>query len=689
MLVMKRIIVVLVGVVTAVMSLWAKSESKFQESYAFNRGVEAYEDGDMQGALDWFNKELELHPDNGYAYIYISVVRLGNEDYGMSLSAINQALKKLPKKEKSYKSLAYRHRGNIYLAMGDTISGLGDFETAIKLDPENMKNYETRAQLYYELKRYDLSDADYKKMIDLDPGDVMGYMGIGRNAKCQDNWDDAVKQFNYVIKLAPDYSPGYSFRGEYYINQNRWPEAADDIVKALDIDGDEKAYSLMKNFPKEHVNTLKTKLKIQMAKQPKQQLWPFYLGVVADQNEEYDEAISYYEKANSIDAHPALLRNIANDYINKNNYSKALDYADRALAIDPEDYEGMSQRADILSNLGRYTECLEERDKYVAQYPESAYGYLCRAYDRQSARLNEEAIEDFNMVELLAPKISDVSSFFLNRGDSYRFIGKLAEANKDYNRVLELECDSVMTSESCSPLAYAHLGNSEKAIEKTREVLKNDTTAVALYNSACVYACIGNSAEALKCLKAAVDKGYDNYPRACQDYDLESLVSMPEFEEIMKSLKMKMEQNDILPEEDAADYRTEIVEVPFSKEGGVTKVKCEINGVPLHFVFDTGAADVTLSMVEANFMLKNDYIKPSDIIGTARYVDANGDISEGTTINLRKVNFGGLELENVRASVVRNQKAPLLLGQSVVGRLGKVEIDNVGMKLVITHKVRK
>ena len=40
------------------------------------------------------------------------------------------------------------------------------------------------------------------------------------------------------------------------------------------------------------------------------------------------------------------------------------------------------------------------------------------------------------------------------------------------------------------------------------------------------------------------------------------------------------------------------------------------------------------------------------------------------------VGGGGEELINVRASVVRNQQAPILLGQSVLGRLGKIEIDN-------------
>ena len=38
------------------------------------------------------------------------------------------------------------------------------------------------------------------------------------------------------------------------------------------------------------------------------------------------------------------------------------------------------------------------------------------------------------------------------------------------------------------------------------------------------------------------------------------------------------------------------------------------------------------------------------------------------------------------ASVVRNQKAPLLRGQSVLGRVGSIEIDNPGKKLIITYK---
>jgi len=105
-------------------------------------------------------------------------------------------------------------------------------------------------------------------------------------------------------------------------------------------------------------------------------------------------------------------------------------------------------------------------------------------------------------------------------------------------------------------------------------------------------------------------------------------------------------------------------------------VKCTINNLPLSFIFDTGASIVSLSQVEATFMMKNGYLSKSDVIGDSYYTDASGNVNVGTTINLKKVDFGGFELTNVKASVVKNQNAPLLLGQSVLGRLGKIEIDN-------------
>ena len=126
------------------------------------------------------------------------------------------------------------------------------------------------------------------------------------------------------------------------------------------------------------------------------------------------------------------------------------------------------------------------------------------------------------------------------------------------------------------------------------------------------------------------------------------------------------------------------MEIPFTKSGGVTKVDCTINDLPLNFIFDTGASDVTISQVEANFMYKNGYLDSRDIVGKKTYQVATGAIAVGTTIILKEIKFGGLILRDVRASVVETQNAPLLLGQTVLQRLGKIEIDNTQRILKIT-----
>ena len=117
------------------------------------------------------------------------------------------------------------------------------------------------------------------------------------------------------------------------------------------------------------------------------------------------------------------------------------------------------------------------------------------------------------------------------------------------------------------------------------------------------------------------------------------------------------------------------VTINMKRENGVSILPCKVNGLNLKFIFDTGASDVSISMTEATFMLKNDYLSPDDIIGKSNYRDANGNISEGVNINLRELEIGGLKLYNVKASVVTNIKAPLLLGQTAISKLGIVQLD--------------
>ena len=119
-------------------------------------------------------------------------------------------------------------------------------------------------------------------------------------------------------------------------------------------------------------------------------------------------------------------------------------------------------------------------------------------------------------------------------------------------------------------------------------------------------------------------------------------------------------------------------EIKINKEpNGLYTIPCEVNGLKLRFILDTGASAVSLSMTEAEFMYKNGYIEDNDFLGTAKSLIASGDIRESYVINLKQVKIGTKILKNVIASVDKGLSAPLLLGQSVLSRLGEWAIrDN-------------
>ena len=119
------------------------------------------------------------------------------------------------------------------------------------------------------------------------------------------------------------------------------------------------------------------------------------------------------------------------------------------------------------------------------------------------------------------------------------------------------------------------------------------------------------------------------------------------------------------------------------KKGGVYYLPIKINGMPMEFVYDTGASSVSISLAEAMYLSKNGKLAKSDILGNQYFTDANGDISEGTKIILREIKIGNKTLYNVEASIVHNLKAPLLLGQSALKRFGKIVFDTKNQTLTL------
>ena len=654
---------------------------KRPDSYNYSRGVEAINNNNAEEALDYLNKEINEHPDNGYAFAWIALVRNYNEEFGRALTAANVAVKKIPSKDKEYKAFAYGTRAQVYLNLEDTIQALKDYSQAINIVPDDDRFYNQRAQVYYEQGKYDLADKDYLKMISLKEGDVMGYMGIGRNANAQKRYEDAIKQFDYVVKLEPNYSSAYSFRAESYIGLKKYNEAIDDVISALGIDRDRKAFYELQELADSAFEQTVAKLKVQKIKEPNEQSWDYDLGIVYERAAKYNKAIAYYKESLEKESNIITASRISSCYDDLGDYDKALEYCNQAIALDSVKANYLYEKANILDNAGRTQEAIKTMSDYIANTPDEPAGYYQRGWFKDYSGDIEGALEDYTMAITLQP---NVAYAYLNRGVLYRLKGENAKAESDFKQVVRL--DSIPEEAECSFYAYYYLGQKDKAIEILNTILDKDKKGNC-YDAACLYSVMGEKEKALSYLRQSLEDGYRRFAHIKRDRDLNNIRNTEEFKVLMKEYEEKHLQ-EIAADADGDDsaYELKVEEIPFTKEGGVCKVKCAINGLPLHFIFDTGAADVSISSVEATFMAKNDFLSSSDIIGKQNYQTADGNITEGTIINLKDVKLGSLHLNNIKASVVRNQAAPLLLGQSVLSKLGKIEIDNTKKVLRITHK---
>ncbi|MCW4111983.1 tetratricopeptide repeat protein [Segatella copri] len=654
---------------------------KRPDSYNYSRGVEAINNNNAEEALDYLNKEINEHPDNGYAFAWIALVRNYNEEFGRALTAANVAVKKIPSKDKEYKAFAYGTRAQVYLNLEDTIQALKDYSQAINIVPDDDRFYNQRAQVYYEQGKYDLAEKDYLKMISLKEGDVMGYMGIGRNANAQKRYEDAIKQFDYVVKLEPNYSSAYSFRAESYIGLKKYNEAIDDVISALGIDRDRKAFYELQELADSAFEQTVAKLKVQKIKEPNEQSWDYDLGIVYERAAKYNKAIAYYKESLEKESNIITASRISSCYDDLGDYDKALEYCNQAIALDSVKANYLYEKANILDNAGRTQEAIKTMSDYIANTPDEPAGYYRRGWFKDHSGDIEGALEDYTMAITLQP---NVAYAYLNRGVLYRLKGENAKAESDFKQVVRL--DSIPEEAECSFYAYYYLGQKDKAIEILNTILDKDKKGNC-YDAACLYSVMGEKEKALSYLRQSLEDGYRRFAHIKRDRDLNNIRNTEEFKVLLKEYEEKHLQ-EIAADADGDDsaYELKVEEISFTKEGGVCKVKCVINGLPLHFIFDTGATDVSISSVEATFMAKNDFLSSSDIIGKQNYQTADGNITEGTIINLKDVKLGSLHLNNIKASVVRNQAAPLLLGQSVLSKLGKIEIDNTKKVLRITHK---
>lgn len=659
---------------------------------------ELIDQNDIRGAYEYFGKALQDDPNNVFALNEMARIEAAND---MTSEALNHIAKVLSSGSKEYDMIgsAYLTRHQINLYSGNDEAALNDLKNCIeayaKSPVQNQSGYFAMSNYYESKGNYDNMLACARKCIELRPVNINSHIAAARAYRLLKRLDDARAEINIAIYLSRGSSSAYAELATIAFSEGKYAEAAHNAVlsieEAEDQDEHQKAEDLLGEIAKVKYDVADLYLASKCAEHPNQSTWFDTRANVQFNVKRYKESIDNYKKElDLVDNKLQTLAKLSNSYSQLGDQANALTYINQFIEQDTTLAYGYFMRAGINQDAAAPKEIvMADYDKAIKLSPRSSYYYSRAWYERYNG-MKEEAVLDMTTAIQQNP---EDPHYLLTRGNIYNELGEKEMAQDDYKSAIAIVDklseehtetmfhDASYWQNQCTK-AYALLYTGKKAeAEKLMQSYldASDVTdrSGAYYNLACYYSLAGDAAKSLDMLRHSLDEGYVEFVHIGRDNDLDFVRKDPQFDALVAEYKKKLDDRLAKGSDDGkeATRSGSVSEIPFGRDGGVLTVPCSVNGLPLTFIFDSGAADVTLSLVEARFMLKNGYIKSTDLGDKQYFGTADGTLSVGTKVILRSITFGGETLTNVPASIVNTQAAPLLLGQTAMQRLGKVEID--------------
>lgn len=671
--------------------MWGMMEqvcvAQSKDDYNLQRAMEYMDQQNTDKALEYINLHLQDYPQSYLGFLYRTWVNIMLKQYVFALSDVNNSIRYWKKGEEIPVYLAYWWRAYIYRDTEKYDKCIADLSKTYKMASKT-KNTEDvlqilkdRAQVYFVMQDYENSDADYKETLKLNEADMRAMAGLVRNMIERKEYKEAIEITQKMEKLAPDYGEVYRRRMAAYYALGEYKKAIDDAIKYIEKSEEIEATEYEPILQKDLDYTL-LKLNALCKSDPDNMNWEYLRIGIYGWKENYQQVVKEYtrliEQYGEI-ADYFYYRSFAYDELGL--YDRAIADMNKFIAMNPDlNITALLLRAKYYESNNQYTEAIADLSTIIENEPMLPMMYRSRGWLYELLGNYSSALADYNTGLTIDDENAEL---YYIRGRFYHFQGKEALAELDLNRVLEI--DTIVSSDSRRQHALLFLGKNQEAIAWMDSMVALDPDDDGVYyEKACVLSLMGRTTEAIEALRTAFEKGYRNLNYVEKDTDLDAIKQLPAFIALLDEYKSKIQIIVDEHQQTVADSIAVISEVPMKKMySGIYEIACEVNGLPLKFVFDTGASSVTISSVEAQFMLKNGYLKSEDIKGKEYFRVATGHIEEGTIIRLREIKIGDAVLRNVDASVVHNQQAPLLLGQSVLERFGTITIDNINSKLII------
>lgn len=373
----------------------------------YNLGLAYYEQGNLDEAIACYKESIRINTDLAAAHCNLGLVYQTQGKLDEAITCYKEAIRIDPSLV-----VSHFHLGSVYSDQGKLDLAIAEWRTIIRINPDlEDPYYNLLADAHFHLGlfyavfqgKFEEAIACYKEAIRIDPNLAVvinpnladAHYNLGLAYVAEEKFDEAVKEWQTVIRINPDFALAHYNLGYAYEDQGKFDEAAACYKNAITINP---------NLALAHCN----------------------LGGIYQKQDRLDEAVACCKKAITIN--PNLVEahcNLGLAYAHQGKFDVAIACYKEAIAINPNFAEVHLNQGLAYKKQGRLDEAITCYKAAIRINPNLAEAHSSLGLAYASQRKLDEAIAAYEMAICLDPNLALAHC---NLGLTYAHQGKMAQA---------------------------------------------------------------------------------------------------------------------------------------------------------------------------------------------------------------------------------------------------------------------
>ncbi len=256
----------------------------------------------------------------------------------------------------------------------DDETRLKDYGRAIELDPANTEAWQGRALTYLQMGDADKAIADFQQLIEDNKENVNARLALAEALTNLERFEDAIKQIDEAIEMAPDESVAYTLRARLKMIEEDVKSALADLNQALRLNPQDVIALMLRarlHLAEDDMGAAKADVETALLLSPGLIQGILIRSVIAAEEGRMTDAIADIQLLLQDDPENVAWRmQLAGYYIRDQRPSRAIEIFTRILTDDEEDVDARRARADTLLSIGKHSEAIDDYEILVKQAPE-------------------------------------------------------------------------------------------------------------------------------------------------------------------------------------------------------------------------------------------------------------------------------------------------------------------------------